>query len=116
MRCFRFAFFFVLLAFINLLVLARAIEAQDAQIELFQLKDKAPPPPDIKKDDAKKDGDVSKKEKGEPKKDAVKDKTDPPKEGKPEPPPPSPEEQTLKAVKLPIDGSGLLEFFRKRAQ
>jgi HEAT repeat protein len=48
----------------------------------------------------------------------AKDKEKPAKDEKPakEEPQESPEEQTLKAVKLPTDGPGLLDFFRKRSQ
>src|SRR6266852_4515708 len=46
-----------------------------------------------------------------------KEKDKPAKDEKPakEEPQESPEEQTLKAVKLPTDGPGLLTFFRKRS-
>jgi HEAT repeat protein len=50
-------------------------------------------------------------------KDTPKDKEKPGKEEKPakEEPQESPEEQTLKGVKLPTDGPGLLDYFRKRS-
>ena len=62
------------------------------------------------------------KDKAVEKKVQVKDKIAPAKDKdaskpeKPEEPVLSPEEQTLKSAKLPTDGPGLVEFFRKRSQ
>src|SRR6266478_93325 len=78
-------------------------------------QDKTPAPP-VKDEPPKvKQGKEEAKKEAPPKEKPKDEKAG--KEGQPakEEPQESPEEQTLKAAKLPTDGPGLLDFFRKRS-